>query len=150
MITFKHLLPFGWSWVPFWCSWLPFGCSWVPFWCSWLPFGYSWVPFGRQKGNQNGTKTRSKTNKNRRLKSRRILVDFAFPMGAKKEPKGSQNGSQNGTKTAPKTNQNRRQISTSKKKLSKTVLELCWADLGSSWVPSWNHFRALARARAKF
>ena len=32
----------------------------------------------------------------------------------------------------------------------KIVLKPSWVDLGSSWVPSWGHFRALARAALVF
>ena len=63
---------------------------------------------------------------------------------------GAPKGGQDEAKMGPKRHQNRCQKRRRKKKLLKIVLEPSWVDLGSSWVPSWGHFRALPRAGARF
>ena len=50
----------------------------------------------------------------------------------------------------PKTDQNRCQKRSRKKMVLKIVLEPSWADLGSSWVPSWGQNRAVAAAALIF
>jgi hypothetical protein len=77
------------------------------------------------------------------------VFDLGVVGAGRPAPFGLPKGVQDEVKFGPKTNQNRCQKRNRKKKVSKIVLELSWADLGSSWVPSWGHVFDLGYGKKK-
>ena len=92
--------------------------------------GEPWTPLGGLLGRLGRVLARLRSSWVVKGQERAIRVDW---IGDRGRPKGGQDE----VKMGPKTDQNRSKKRRRKKKVLKIVLEPSWADLGSSWVPSW-------------